>query len=200
MPETTAPEATEVPSGAVAADWAQLAEETALDARTYLVTLRDVAAGAAPDAALPMLLLALSQVLVAGARLGAVEDVVPEERFEPDPGPDPEVDPLRDSLANLFEGLDEYADVVDPLTTPELGVGTVSNDLVDIAAALAHGLEHHDAGRPLEALWWWQFSYLSHWGERAAAALRVVQSLLAHVRLDADEEAVAEAEFDALHP
>ncbi len=189
------PEAT--PS--IAADWAVLAEETAMDARTYLATIREVAAGEAPDAALPMLLLALSQVLVTGARLGAVEDVVPEERFEPDT-PDPELAPLRESLANLFEGLDEYADVADPLTTPELGVGSVSNDLVEVAAALAHGLGHHDAGRPLEALWWWQFSYLSHWGERAASGLRVVQTLLAHVRLDADEEIVAEAEFDALHP
>ena len=31
-------------------------------------------------------------------------------------------------------------------------------------------------------------------------ALRVVQALLAHVRLDADPDAVSEAEFDALHP
>ncbi|MBM6402568.1 DUF5063 domain-containing protein [Phycicoccus sp. MQZ13P-5] len=170
-----------------------------MDARTYLTTLRELAAGEAPDAALPMLLLALSQVLVSGARLGAVQDVVPEERFEPDT-PDPELAPLREGLANLFEGLDEYADVVDPLTTPELGVGSVSNDLVAVAGALAHGLQHHEAGRPLEALWWWQFSYLSDWGERAAAALRVVQTLLAHVRLDADDEVVSEAEFDALHP
>lgn len=186
--------------GVLGGDWGRLADETALDARTYLLTIREVAAGEAPDASLPMLLLALSQVLLAGARLGAVEDVVPEERFEPDPGPDPELDPLRENLRNLFDGLDEYADVVDPLTTPELGVGTVSNDLVDVAAALAHGLEHHDAGRPLEALWWWQFSYLSLWGERAASSLRVVHGLLAHVRLDADADAVAEAEFDALHP
>ncbi|MGG5260379.1 DUF5063 domain-containing protein [Phycicoccus avicenniae] len=198
MPDTTTP-TPEQATQAVAADWAALAEETAMDARTYLTTLRELAAGEAPDAALPMLLLALSQVLVSGARLGAVEDVVPEERFEPDT-PDPELAPLREGLANLFDGLDEYADVVDPLTTPELGVGSVSNDLVAVAGALSHGLQHHAAGRPLEALWWWQFSYLSDWGERAAAALRVVQTLLAHVRLDADADVVSEAEFDALHP
>lgn len=197
MPETTTP--TAPAADVVAADWAALAGETAMDARTYLTTLRELAAGEAPDAALPMLLLAVSQVLVAGARLGAVEDVVPEERFEPDT-PDSELAPLREGLANLFDGLDEYADVVDPLTTPELGVGSLSNDLVAVAGALAHGLQHHDAGRPLEALWWWQFSYLSDWGERAAAALRVIQTLLAHVRLDADDEVVSEAEFDALHP
>ncbi|NHA67896.1 DUF5063 domain-containing protein [Phycicoccus flavus] len=199
MPDATDAAATTPGPDEVPADWAALAEETAADARTYLGTLRDVASGALPDASLPMLLLALSQVLVAGARLGAVEDVVPEERFEPDT-PDPELVPLQDALANLFEGLDEYADVADPLTTPELTVGSVSGDLVHVAAALAHGLDHHDAGRTFEALWWWQFSYLSVWGERAASALRVVQTLLAHVRLDADEDTVSEAEFDALHP
>jgi len=41
---------------------------------------------------------------------------------------------------------------------------------------------------------------LSTWGERAAASLRVLQSILAHLRLDADEDTVADAEFDALHP
>ncbi len=65
---------------------------------------------------------------------------------------------------------------------------------------LSHGLRHFESGRVDEALWWWQFSYLSSWGARAAAALRVVQSILAHLRLDADDELVADAEFDALHP
>ena len=31
-------------------------------------------------------------------------------------------------------------------------------------------------------------------------ALRVLLGLLAHVRLDADADLIAEAEFDALHP
>ena len=54
-----------------------LADESARDARAYLVTVTEVASGAAPDAAIPMTLLALSQVLVMGARLGAIEDVIP---------------------------------------------------------------------------------------------------------------------------
>ncbi|HHU10847.1 MAG TPA: DUF5063 domain-containing protein, partial [Intrasporangiaceae bacterium] len=40
---------------------------------------------------------------------------------------------------------------------------------------------------------------LSQWGVRASMALRVLQTLLGHVRLDADEDVVAEAAFDALH-
>ena len=189
-----------VASASASDDWGQIAAESAADAQMYLVTVREIAAGNSPDATLPMALLALSQVLVMGARLGAVEDVVPAGRFEPDAGPDAEFDPLRAGLANVFEGLDEYGDVVDPVLDPEPVVGYLSNDLVDIASAPSHGLSHYEEGRTLEALWWWQFSYLSHWGERAAAALRVVQTLLAHVRLDADPDAVSEAQFDALHP
>ena len=130
-------------------DWGVLAEESAADARMFLLTVREIAAGNAPEAALPMVLLALSQVLVMGARLGAIEDVVPVARFEVDPGPDAELDPLRESLANVFEGLDEYADVADPVIDPEPTVGCLSNDLADIASALTHGLSHFDAGRRL---------------------------------------------------
>jgi hypothetical protein len=177
-----------------------LADESARDARVFLTTVTEVASGSAPDAAMPMTLLALSQVLLMGARLGAIEDVVPEERYEADPGPDADVDPLRQGMANLFEGLDDYAHVVDPLLDVEVARGTLSNDLAEIASALSHGLRHYDAGRLTEALWWWQFSYVSAWGDSGARALRVLLSLLGHIRLDADEEAVAEAEFDALHP
>ena len=179
-------------------DWTVLSEESAADARMYLLTVREIAAGNSPDATLPMALLALSQVLVMGARLGAVEDVVPVARFEPDPGPDTEVDPLRESLANVFEGLDEYVDVADPVLDPEPTVGYLSNDLVDIASALTHGLSHQEAGRPVEALWWWQFSYLSDWGERASSVLRTLQAILAHLRLDVEDDVAAEAEYDAL--
>ena len=177
-----------------------LSEETAREARSYLAAVTEVASGASPDTAIPVLLLAVSQVLVVGARLGAITDVVPDERFEADPGPEADVDPLRQGLANLFEGLDEYAHVVDPLVGVEIATGSLSNDLAEVAAALAHGLQHVEAGRVTEALWWWQFSYLSSWGESASRALRVLQTVLRHVRLDADEETVADAEFDALHP
>ena len=177
-----------------------LAAESAGQVRAYLTAVREIASGGSPDIAIPMLLLSTAQLLGAGARLGAVQDSVLDERFGTDTGPDADVEPLRDNLANVFEGLDEYADVVDPLTTIELTKGSLSNDITEIYLALSHGLSHYDAGRRVEALWWWQFSYLSTWGERAAAALRVLQSILAHLRLDADEDTVADAEFEALHP
>ena len=180
-------------------DLSAFADDCAQDARIYLRTLTDVAEGAAPDAALPLTLLALSQVLLIGARLGAIVDVLPAERFEPDSGPDAEMEHLRAGLAIIFEGLDDYADVTDPVTDPTPASGTLVGDLVDVAEALAHGLSHHERGDIDEALWWWQFSYLSGWGERGAMALRVIHSVVAHVRLDADPDTVAEAEFDALN-
>jgi len=177
-----------------------LGEESAREARAYLTAVTEVASGSSPDTAVPLLLLAVSQVLVAGARLGAITDVVPDERFEADPGPDVDFDPVRQGLANLFDGLDEYVHVVDPLVNVQVAKGSLSNDLAEVAAALAHGLQHYEGGRVSEALWWWQFSYLSSWGDSATRALRVLQAVLGHIRLDADVDTVAEAEFDALHP
>jgi hypothetical protein len=177
-----------------------LAEDFAREARAYLSAATGVASGDQPDTAIPILLLAVSQVLVAGARLGAITDVVPDERFEADPGPDVDVDPIRQGLVSLFNGLDDYVHVVDPLVSAEVATGSMSNDLAEVAAALTHGLQHFESGRVSEALWWWQFSYLSSWGDSATRALRVLQAVLGHIRLDADSEAVAEAEFDALHP
>jgi hypothetical protein len=177
-----------------------LCEESARDARHYLSTVTEVATGASPDTAIPLLLLAVSQVLVAGARLGAITDVVPDERFEADPGPDADVDPVRQGLATLLEGLDDYVHVVDPLVSAEVAKGSLSNDLAEVAAALSHGLQHFEGGRISEALWWWQFSYLSSWGDSATRALRVLQAVLGHIRLDADSDTVIEAELEALLP
>lgn len=175
-----------------------LADECAAEARHFVETAVEVASGAAPESAIPLLLLATSQVQLMGARLGAIADIVLTERFEAD-APDSDVDPLREGIARLFDGLDEYVDVEDPVTSAAVTSGSLSNDLAIITEALTHGLAHHAAGRTAEALWWWQFSYLSAWGERAAMAVRVLHGLLAHVRLDADDEVVADAEFDALH-
>lgn len=165
----------------------------------YLETVRKVASGDTPDAAIPLLLLAASDLSAAGARLGAIEDVVPAERFEPDDGPEVDIEPLRVSLANVLEGIDEYHEVDDPLVGPAVSTECLSNDMADIAQALSVGLRHHRAGHASEALWWWQFSYLSDWGECAASATRVLLGLIAHLRLDVDDDVAAEAEFEALH-
>ena len=113
----------------------------------------------------------------------------------PTPGPEPDVDALREALANLLEPIDEYAEVFDPLLADRRPtLGRISDDIADVAADLAHGLAHYAAGRIGEALWWWQFSYLSNWGQQALSAHRALLSIVSHQRLDVDEEAVIAAE------
>ncbi len=185
---------TEVPG-----DLREVAATTSAEVQRFLTTVTEVAAGANPEVAIPLLLLAVSDVLAAGARLGAMVDVVPAERFEPDVGPDPDLDPLGQALENLFDGIDDYNEIDDPVVGSTVVTSSISGDLVLISGALAQGRRHHDAGQDLEALWWWQYSYLANWGERASSLLRVLQAVLAHLRLDVDDDVAAEAEFQALH-
>ncbi|PIE26395.1 MAG: DUF5063 domain-containing protein [Micrococcales bacterium] len=182
------------------AESAVLAAEVAVEAQKYLDTVTEVAAGEHESAEISLLLLAASRILAVGARLGASRDFLPSEQYEPDSGPDDDLGPLLVSLSQELDGLDEYADLVDPLTSPELTSGSLTGDLLSIAEDLAKGLQHARANRFDEALWWWQFSYLSNWGERAAATVRILTSVLSHLRLDADPDTLADAEFHALHP
>jgi len=76
--------------------------------------------------------------------------------------------------------------------------GRISDDVADVAIELVHGLRHYEAGRVDEALWWWQFSFLSHWGAQALNAQRALLSIVAHQRLDAGDEEAAAAQLDAL--
>lgn len=177
----------------------RVADEVADHVRTFLMMVDGVASGDDPDTAIPRLLLATSQILAVGARLGAMADVVPPNRFEPDSGPDAEFDSLLDGLEKVLTGVNEYVDVLDPMTTGEIVSGSIANDIAEVSSALTHGLNHLDNGYPFEALWWWQFSYLSAWGERAASAVRTLHSILSHVRLDVEEDVASEAQFDALH-
>ncbi|SDB83364.1 protein of unknown function [Sanguibacter gelidistatuariae] len=195
---TSAADAADAVDAADAADLRSVAVAVAGQAKRFLQTCAEVASGAAPDAAIALLLLATSDILSAGARLGAMVDVVPSARFEPDAGEETDLDPLRLGLAQVLDGIDEYVEVVDPLLDAELGGSAISADLAMVASALTQGLAHFEAGNEVEALWWWQFSYLSAWGERAASALRVLQLILAHLRLDVADDVAAEAEYEAL--
>jgi hypothetical protein len=163
--------------------------EIADQVESFVVAVREIAAAEDPDYAISLLLLEVSQLLLAGGRLGAISDVVPDERFEPDAGFDPDVDGIRHSLANLLEPIDEHAALFDPYgLEPELFTSRLSDDIADVMSDLLHGLQHYRAGRPTEALWWWQFSYLSNWGSTASSVLRALHSVVSHVRLDAAED------------
>lgn len=171
-------------------DLSDFAAEIADQVESFVIAVREVARGEQPGGAVSMLLLEVSQLLLAGGRLGAIGDVVPTERWEPDAGPDPDIDELRERLAVLLGPIDHYVELFDPYETPPSAVNFVlSDDIAGITGDLLHGLQHYRAGRPIEALWWWQFSYVSHWGTHAGAALRALQSVVAHARLDVEGSA-----------
>ncbi len=174
--------------------------EIADQIESFVVAVREIATGQDPDYAISLLLLEISQLLLAGGRLGAIHDVVPHERFEPDAGDDPDLEGLRTSLANLLEPIDEFASLFDPYAQePEVFTDRISDEIADVMSDLLHGLQHYRAGRSDEALWWWQFSYLSNWGSSASSVLRALHSVISHVRLDTpiDDQVLAEDQLMA---
>ncbi len=179
----------------LSAETEEFAQQISDQVESFLIAVRAIARGEATGGqAISMLLLVVSQVLLAGGRLGVQADFEPADEYEPDPGPDPDLDEMRHRLAVLLEGVDAYTEVFDPyVDPPELVSNLVSDDVTSIAAALAHGLRHFKAGRVSEALWWWQFSYVSSWGAEASGVLRALQSVVAHDRLDAEFESEQDA-------
>ncbi|MGW0775961.1 DUF5063 domain-containing protein [Streptomyces sp. NPDC002835] len=170
---------------AVEQDPDSFAVQIADSIESFIVATTEVAKGDEPDSAIPFLLLEVSQLLLTGGRLGAHEDIVPDERYETDTGPDLDVDDLRMRFATMLEPIDVFSEVFDPYEPRKAPVPSrISDSLADIIMDLRHGLAHYRAGRISEALWWWQFSYFSNWGPTASATLRALQSLVAHVRLD----------------
>ena len=178
------------PATPVDADLVSLADGLAEASARFVQATEAVAAGVGKDQAIAILLLEVADILAMGARLGAIDDVVPEGRFEPDAGAEPDVDRLRASLAERLAPVDAYVEVFDPYARPELVEGLLSDDLAAIVSDLLHGLAHHTAGRTLEALWWWQTTYLASWGDCGASAQRALCSLVSHVRAGAPLEAV----------
>ncbi len=174
----------------------EFAGQIADQIESFLVALQAIVRDEDGGRAISLLLLEVSQVLLAGARLGAQADFTPEQEYQPDVGPDPDLDLMRLKLARMLDGVDTYVYNFDPYA-PELVASQLSDDLTAIATAVANGLRHFRAGNVQEALWWWQFSYVASWGNSASAALRALQSIVAHDRLDdefaGDEEQVAAA-------
>ncbi|MGY2700811.1 DUF5063 domain-containing protein [Nocardioides sp. HB32] len=170
------------------------AQQIADQVASFLVALREIARENDGGRAISLLLLEISQVLLAGARLGAQRDFTPIGDYQPDVGPEADLDAMRLRLADMLGAVDPYAYVFDPYV-PELVVGRLSDDLTSIATDLENGLRHYRLGNVEEALWWWQFSYVSSWGNLAGVALNALLSVVAHDRLDtevADEDELLE--------
>jgi hypothetical protein len=173
------------------------AQQIADAAEAFLRGLAAVSKEEDAGSAVPLLLLEVSQLLLAGARLGAQRDFEPESQYQPDVGPDADLDAMRLRLADKLGELDTYAHNIEPYD-PDTVPAQISDDLTLIATDVAHGLRHFRAGNVEEALWWWQYSYLASWGNNACGVLTALHSIVAHARLDRDiegeEELLEEAE------
>jgi hypothetical protein len=179
-------------------DLVDFAQTIADQVESFLIAVQADSRGEEGGAAVPLLLLETSQLLLAGARLGMQVDFELQEEYEPDAGPDPDLDAMRHRLGVIFEDFDAFTVVFDPYAEiPDIVPSLLSDELTSIAAAIAHGLRHYRSGRVSEALWWWQLSYHVSWGSEAIAVLRALQAVVAHDRLDADlgsdDSAVIEA-------
>ncbi len=179
------------------AETEDFAQQIADQVESFLIALQAIAREADGGRAISLLLLEISQVLLAGARLGAQRDFTPRAEYQPDVGPEPDLDQMRLRLAVILDSVDTYTFVFDPYV-PEVVEGQLSDDLTSIATDLENGLRHYRSGNVEEALWWWQFSYVSSWGNLAGATLNALLSVVAHDRLDAEiegeEEQVAAAD------
>jgi Domain of unknown function (DUF5063) len=169
-------------------DWRVLADQIARHAGDFLDALAALGRGEGSDEIVPLLLLEVAQVMLAGAQLGASKDIIPSGNAEPDVGADPDLDALRVGLAERLAACDEYAELFDPYRDNKPTAFRLSDDIAAVAADLIHGLRHYEAGRPAEALWWWQYSYVNQWGTHGGAALRALHAVVAHARLDVADE------------
>ena len=176
---------TQPTTGVVDAATAEFAGQIADQIESFLIALRAIAREADGGRSISLLLLEISQVSLAGARLGAQQDFTPIAEYQPDVGPEADLDEMRLALAEMLGGVDTYAFVFDPYV-PEVVESQLSDDLTSIATDLENGLRHYRLGNVYEALWWWQFSYVASWGNLAGAALNALLSVVAHDRLDAD--------------
>ena len=175
-----------------AAEQEEFAAQIADQIESFMIALRAIAREGNGAQAVSLLLLEISQVLLAGARLGAQMDFQPREEYQPDVGPEADIDEMRLRLATMLDSVDTYSFVFDPYL-PEVVQSQLSDDLTSIATDLDNGLRHYKLGNVEEALWWWQFSYVNNWGNLAGAALNALLTVVAHDRFDTDFEETVEA-------
>ncbi|HWJ81848.1 MAG TPA: DUF5063 domain-containing protein [Nocardioides sp.] len=170
---------------AVESETVRFADEIGASVGGFLDALPVIAWQATGGQAVSLLLLQISQMSLVGARLGAQRDFAPRDEYQPDVGPDADLDELRLRLAELLGDLDTYSYVFDPYA-PDLVESLLSDDITQIASDLELGMRHYRVGDVEEALWWWQFSYVSSWGALAGAAQKALLSVIAHDRLDVE--------------
>ena len=79
-------------------EWRPLADQIAVNVKNFIDGVEALAQSGG-DETVPLLLLEVSQILLAGAQLGASSDVILPGNWEPEVGDDPDLDVLRTGLA-----------------------------------------------------------------------------------------------------
>ena len=86
---------TDIVESRVDDETAEFAQQIADSVESFLLALRAIARTATGGQAVSLLLLEISQVLLAGARMGAQRDFTPSTEYQPDVGPEADLDGLR---------------------------------------------------------------------------------------------------------
>ena len=87
-------------------EWRPLADQIAVNVKNFIDGVEALASSGG-DETVPLLLLEVSQILLAGAQLGASRDVILPGNWEPEVGDDPDLDALRNGLAARLSAVDE---------------------------------------------------------------------------------------------
>ncbi len=162
------------------------AQQIADSVESFLLALRAIAEENDAGSAISLLLLEISQMLAGRCPARRPDRLRPTRRStSPTWVPRLISTALRLRLAAMLDCVDTYTYVFDPYV-PELVESQLSDDLTAIASDLENGLRHYRAGDVDEALWWWQFSYVSSWGNLAGVSLNALLSVVSHNRLDED--------------
>ena len=160
------------------------AQQIADQVESFLLALQAIARENDGGRAISLLLLEISQVLLAGARLGA-QRTSPRAEYQPDVGPEPDLDEMRLRLAVMLDSVDTYSLRLRPLRP---GGGR------EPALRRPHQHRHRPRERPaplprrqrrggavvVAVL------LRPSWGNLAGAALNALLSVVSHDRLDVD--------------
>src|SRR5260370_17614912 len=91
-------------------EWRPLADQVAVNVKDFIDGVEALAQGGG-DETVPLLLLEVSQILLAGAQLGASRVVFLPGTWEPEFGDDPHLYALRSSHSSRLSSVDAYPDL-----------------------------------------------------------------------------------------
>src|SRR6266576_306837 len=116
-------------------EWRPLADQIAVNVKDFIDGVEALASSGG-DETVPLLLLEVSQILLAGAQLGASRDVILPGNWEPEVGDDPDLDAMRTGLATRLSAVDEYAEVFDPYKDTSCLPFQISDDIAAVVVAV----------------------------------------------------------------